>query len=509
MDDSRRMILGFTLIFLVMLLFQFYSASNKKKIVTEEQTEKIESEEKIETVKEDKLPELLTGKHSVEKEDSTQNIKISTKLMDVYLSSRGGVIDSVYLKDYKVMLFSPDRSQALLSTSIITARTPVSTLPIPFKVKVEDENLDKKVVFSYMLDSILLLKTYIFKDSTYLVFLECSPKSEYLYNISVFDTGEEFSREAYYSGTVYSAGSKPYTIKKGDLFKGSDEDISGVIEWVGYKTKYFFVGLIPEDYLEEFTLKKSPNAPVLAIRAEYNARIFFGPLKYSLLASIKKGMENAISFGWPVIRPIAKFIYHFMQFLHLYVNNYGLVIILFVICLVFVLYPLTMHQTKSMGKMKELQGPMQEIKKKFKNDPARMNQEMMKLYREKGFNPFSSCLPMFLQMPIFFALFQVLNSSIELKGAPFIFWLKDLSIRDPYYILPVLTGISMFFQQRIMSPASQDDQQKMMSYMMPIFITFIFLTLPSGLTLYFFTYNTLMLVVQSFIQKRAKEVQNG
>jgi YidC/Oxa1 family membrane protein insertase len=162
-----------------------------------------------------------------------------------------------------------------------------------------------------------------------------------------------------------------------------------------------------------------------------------------------------------------------------------------------------------MGKMKELQGPMQEIKKKFKNDPARMNQEMMKLYRETGFNPFSSCLPMFLQMPIFFALFQVLNSSIELKGAPFIFWLKDLSVRDPYYILPILTGISMFFQQRIMSPATQDEQQKMMSYMMPIFITFIFLTLPSGLTLYFFTYNILMLFVQTIIQKRAKEVQNG
>ncbi len=509
MDDSRRMILGFTLIFLVMLLFQFYTASNKKKVVPEEPIEKIEAEEKIEKVEENKLPELLTGKDKIVAEDSTKNIKISTKLMDVYLSSRGGVIDSIYLKDYKVMLFSPDRSQALLSTSIITAKTPVSTLPIPFDVKVEDENSDKKVIFSYMLDSVLLSKTYLFKDSTYLVFLECSPESEYLYNISVFDTGEEFSRESYYSGTVYSAGNKPYNIKKGDLFKGSDEDVSGVIEWVGYKTKYFFGGVIPEDYLDEFTLKKSPNAPVVSVRAEYNTRIYFGPLKYPVLASTKKGMENAISFGWPIIRPIAKFIYHFMQFLHRYVKNYGVVIILFVICLVLVLYPLTMHQTKSMGKMKELQPKMQEIRKKFKDDSARMNQEMMKLYRETGFNPFSSCLPMFLQMPIFFSLFQVLNSSIELKGAPFIFWLKDLSIKDPYYILPILTGISMFFQQRIMSPANQDPQQKMMSYMMPIFITFIFLTLPSGLNLYFLTYNILMLVVQTSIQKRAKEVQYG
>jgi YidC/Oxa1 family membrane protein insertase len=135
-----------------------------------------------------------------------------------------------------------------------------------------------------------------------------------------------------------------------------------------------------------------------------------------------------------------------------------------------------------------------------------MNQETMKLYRETGFNPFSSCLPMFLQMPIFFALFQVLNGSIELKGASFILWINDLSQKDPYYILPILTGISMFLQQRIMSPANQDDQQKIMSYLMPFFITFIFLTLPSGLTLYFFTYNILMLGVHTITQKRTKEV---
>jgi len=509
MDDTRRMILGFALIFIFMLLFQFYSTSNKKNLEPETtseqvQEEKIQPEKIVPEEEKDELPGLFSEEAKTEKE-SAETIKISTKLMDAYLSSMGGVIDSVYLKDYGVMFFALDRSQPLLSTSIITSTKTVSTKPINFKVKVEDDYSEKRVIFSYMLDSVLVSKTYMFSDSSYIVYIECSPKSEYMYEISSFDTGEEFSRESFYSGVVYYAGKKAYTIKKGDLFKGSDEDMSGVIEWVGYKTKYFFGGVVPEEYLDEFTLRKSPDSPVVAIKDNYNTAMYFGPLKFSVLASVKEGFEDAIYFGWTLLRPVAKFIYHFMQFLHRYVDNYGLVIILFVVCLVLVLSPLTMHQTKSMSKMKELQPKMQEIKKKYKDDPQRINQETMKMYRETGFNPFSSCLPMFLQMPIFFSLFQVLNSSIELKGAPFIFWIQDLSVKDPYYILPVLTGISMFLQQRIMSPANQDDQQKIMSYMMPIFITFIFLTLPSGLTLYFFTYNILMLIVQNIIKKRTKE----
>ncbi len=509
MDDSRRMILGFVLIFLFMLLFQFFTASNKKNVQGEETTEEIKVEDTVkeeEKEAEENLSELLVKKDKTEKEDSTSPIKVSTKLMDVYLSSRGGVIDSIYLKDYKVTFFAIDRSEPLLSTSIIASKKPVSTQPILFAAKIEDENLEKKVTFSYMLDSVLVSKTYTFTDSSYVIHLKCSPQAEYLYEIGVFDTGEEFSRESYYSGAVYFAGGKSYTIKKGDLFKGSDEDISGAISWVGYKTKYFFSGVVPEDYLEEFTLNKSPDQPLVSVRSEYETKLYFGPLKFSVLTSVKEGMENAIYFGWPIIRPIAKFIYNFIVFLHKYINNYGMVIIVFVFCLVLILSPLTLHQTKSMSKMKELQPKMQEIRKKFKDNPQRMNQETMKLYRETGFNPFSSCLPMFLQMPIFFALFQVLNGSIELKGAPFILWIQDLSQKDPYYILPILTGISMFFQQKVMGPAQQDDQQKIMSFMMPAFITFIFLTLPSGLTLYFFTYNILMLGVHTITQKRTKEV---
>jgi YidC/Oxa1 family membrane protein insertase len=518
MDDTKRMLVGFVVIMLFLMIFQYYFAPKQKNAEPEVTTEQVAKEQaqqeenqrleikpdEIVTEKDESLSELLSGKEK-EEETSAETVKISTNFMDAYLSTRGGVIDSVYLKNYGVMFFALDRSEPLLSTSIITSKRTVSTRPINFNVKVEDGDSEKRVIFSYMLDTVSVTKIYTFYDSSYIVDLECLPKSEYMYEITTFDTGEEFSREAHYSGVVYSAGGKSYTINKGDLFKGENEDVSGAIEWIGYKTKYFFGGVVSKEYLDEFTMLKSPDAPVISIQDEYNTSIYFGPLKFSVLASVKEGFEDAIYFGWPILRPVAKFIYHFMQFLHRYVDNYGLVIILFVVCLVLILSPLTLHQTKSMSKMKELQPRMQEIKKKYKDDPQRINQETMKMYRETGFNPFSSCLPMFLQMPIFFSLFQVLNSSIELKGAPFILWIQDLSVKDPYYILPVLTGISMFLQQKIMAPANQDDQQKIMSYMMPAFITFIFLTLPSGLTLYFFTYNILMLIVQNIIKKRAKE----
>ncbi|MEJ2307149.1 MAG: membrane protein insertase YidC, partial [candidate division WOR-3 bacterium] len=287
MEDSRRMILGFLLIFIIMLLFQFYAGSRNKNAEPEETTEQITTEDTLEKeiIKE---KENLTGlfaekekNEEKEEEDSAEVFKVSTKSMDVYLSSKGGVIDSVYLKDYKVTFFAIDRNEPLLSTSIITSRKTVSTEPIDFKARVEDKNSEKRVIFSYMLDSVEMKKIYTFPDSSYLINVECSPQAEYLYDIGVFDTGEEFSRESYYSGAVYYAGGKSYTVKKGDLFKGSNEDVSGAIQWVGYKTKYFLSGVVPEDYLEDFILEKSPDQPRVSVRAESYARLYFGPLKFS------------------------------------------------------------------------------------------------------------------------------------------------------------------------------------------------------------------------------------
>ena len=151
-----------------------------------------------------------------------------------------------------------------------------------------------------------------------------------------------------------------------------------------------------------------------------------------------------------------------------------------------------------MRKMQMIQPELKELQKKYKKDPEKLNAETMKLYKKYNVNPFTGCLPMFIQMPIFFALYQILRTTIALRGAPFIFWIIDLSAKDPYYILPIVTGISMFFSQRL---TATDNQQKMLTYTLPIIMTVFFLNFPSGVVLYWLTYNILSLGQQYLIKR--------
>jgi len=516
MEDSRRLILGFILIFLIMIIFQFYSISRRKEIqepaqdITEQEEQKEEKPEVSTDTRrqisgqEKRLEEIFAVRDTTDEQKMHRKdiIVVETNLIIAYLSPIGGTIDSIYLKEYEVKFSPLSKAYKLLSTEMLKGNTRFPTDMIPFNAQIEEIKGEKRLIFSYLIDTLEINKTYFFRDDSYLVELMCFPRLEYLHKISSFYTGEEFPREAQYSGVVYSAGRKPANEKKGNLFKGEDREISGTIDWVGYKTKYFFSGLVPDDYFTEFTLNKSPDNPSISVRAEPFSRFYFGPLKYNVLASVKKGLEDAIYFGWGFIRPISKLIYHLLVFLHRYILNYGVVIIIFAILMILVLSPITMTSFRSMSKMQNIQPKMQELREKYKKDPQRLNKEMMVLYREYGINPFSSCLPMFLQFPIFFALYSVLMGSIELKGAHFILWIQDLSMKDQYYVLPILMGVSMFLQQRFFSPQQKSDQQRMLSFLMPIIITFVFLSFPSGLALYWLTYNILMIFVQQYIRKQ-------
>ena len=228
--------------------------------------------------------------------------------------------------------------------------------------------------------------------------------------------------------------------------------------------------------------------------------IYLGPKDHQFLEKHPYEFKKVIDYGF--FDFIGKGLFWLLTFFYKMIKNYGLAIILLTIVIKLLMHPLTQKGFKSMKEMQKINPLLQELKEKFKGDPQRLQKETMLLYKKHKVNPVGGCLPLILQMPIFFALFAVLNNSIELRQAPFMLWITDLSIKDPYFVLPVIMGISMFIQQKI-SPTTMDPKQAKMMLIMPIFLTFVFANFPAGLVLYWLMNNILTIVHQSLINKTA------
>lgn len=225
---------------------------------------------------------------------------------------------------------------------------------------------------------------------------------------------------------------------------------------------------------------------------EYTA--FAGPKSYRLLDSVDPQLAKVVNFGF--FQTIAKMIFRVLEFIFSLVGNWGWAIILLTILVRILVLPFNLMSYKSMKGMAKIQPEMKVLREKYKNDPTKLNQEMLRLMKEAKANPLGGCLPMLIQIPIFFALYQVLGQSIELYKAPFIFWIHDLSYRDPFFVLPVLMGVTLYLQQKITPSTMEPAQQKVMAFL-PVIFSLFMLTLPSGLTLYIFV-SGLFAVVQQY-----------
>jgi len=224
---------------------------------------------------------------------------------------------------------------------------------------------------------------------------------------------------------------------------------------------------------------------------------YVGPKEWRTFEKIHPDLVNNIEFGWFTF--LSKPFFKVMLWIHDYIGNWGWAIILFTLLVKLILFPLSYKGMMSMNKMRDLAPKMKELKEKYGKDPAKMNQQTMQLYKKHGANPMGGCLPMLLQIPVFFALYRVLLNADELQGAPWIGWIVDLSDKDPFYILPILMGVSMFFQQKITPNTMTDPMQKKIFQWFPVIMTFFFLTFPAGLVLYWLTNNLLSIAQQYFI----------
>lgn len=307
------------------------------------------------------------------------------------------------------------------------------------------------------------------------------------------------------------------------------EEQSGDARWVAVRNKYFMAALIPEgrtagfyldgnrergnvyeNYLASLKMEVPADSKVVNDRFS----LYLGPIDYNIVKAQNADLEKIMDFGWDwLTRPFAEFIIlPAFTWMNAFISNYGLIIIIFAFLIKLVTYPLSTASTKSMKKMAALQPMMQELQEKYKDNPAKLQSELGRIYKEAGVNPLGGCLPVVLQMPLLFAMFYVFRSSIQLRQHGFL-WVKDLSVPDsildlgftiPMYgshiaLLPILMGVTVFLQQKITPTAQTNDQMKIMLYMFPAMMLLFFNNMPSGLALYYLMFNVFSVAQQFYI----------
>ncbi len=285
------------------------------------------------------------------------------------------------------------------------------------------------------------------------------------------------------------------------------------VDWIAYDNNYFAVLFIaPPQKISASFLKEDVNqTSYYFLSLDLPEKVYIGPKDIDRLTELGHEAKKLIRFG--LFGWIAEIMLRAIKYFHESIPNWGFCIIILTFIIKILFFPLTYSSTKSMAKMQELQPKMKAIRakyKKAKQDIAqrrKMNEEIMKLYKEHGVNPAGGCLPILIQLPIFWGFFQMLRTSIEFRHSPFIFWIKDLSIKDPYYVTPILMGITQYINQK-MTPTSADPTQQRMMMIMPAVMVLFFMNFSSGLVLYWLTNNVLQ-IGQQYIMNRLRKKQKS
>ncbi len=462
-------------------------------------------------------------------------VRIETPLFRAELTNIGGGVKTWELKNYRKsvgkdsepvnLVEMPGRASTLSTRLIYDSSVETADLRSKVSSLVLSEKDEKEVVLrGISAGGLSVEKRYLFKGSDYLVKTELRITNTGASTFNGFvdtvlvrgmkkDAKKKSSRASYHKGGIVSIGE--HILRHKD--KEPSETRTAKINWIGIEDKYFLSALIPltdipvnwtlappaftgtHEVVEagtRFALRLAPGETAL-----YSYNTFMGPKKYDLLEREKSGLEQSVEFGFFAF--MARPLLRVLNFFQSYVGNYGIAIIILTVVIKIIFYPLTHHGLKSMQGMKKVQPQLAAIKERYKDDKARLNKEIMALYKKYKINPVGGCLPMFLQIPVFIALYEVLYACIELRHAPFILWIRDLSAQDPYYITPLIMGGTMFLQQK-MTPTSVDPTQAKVMLFMPVIFTVMFLKFPSGLVVYWLVNNLLSIAQQYYINRTDK-----
>ncbi len=471
-----------------------------------------------------------------------RDITIDTALYSAVLSESGGGFKSFKLKDYRKELAADSEPVELVNTEL------ASELPLFFSWGVEPERArvallaadqqtvttpeegDASLTMRGSLPSGLeITRTMHFSDQDYRIQMQIEVRNNSTQSLQ----GAPFLRmvnkpisenvSRVFHGPAAFVDGKLQELTPKDLAE-AEQTLQGNISWAAYEATYFMCGIIPAqpegvrlrlsaDQDEKVSTILSGANDIIAPQESrsYEYTIYFGPKKFDTLKSVGHHLEKIVDFGWFDV--MAKPTLHMLNFFYKYVQNYGFAIILVTIIIKLIFWPISHKGMKSMKTMQKIQPKMTKLREKYKEDQPRLNEEMMKLYKTYKINPLGGCLPMVLQIPVFFALYKVLLQTIELRHAPFMLWITDLSAPDRLFIgfniphlggLPVLTllmGGSMFLQQK-MTPTTGDPTQAKMMLFLPVIFTFMFINFASGLVLYWFLNNLLSMLQQYIINRQ-------
>ena len=463
------------------------------------------------------------------------SIILENEKIRISFSNRGAVINSVILKDYylqdkvtNVDLVREDSNLMEIDYADLTGNQ-LSGVPQMYEWDKPDKS---SISFTGTGGFGTIRKTFKLKDE-YQMEMDLSVSSnqdqfDYVFNFDdgIADTERYLKRKKQNYQLIFEVDNKIERLTLQKLSK--NQEVNGKIDWAAIRSKFFVIGIMKDELSSLFHVfaynnNDSPafrmygRSPKPVLESQYE--MYLGPVLSGNMDAMGNGFGsayyagNGIFFGQGFIKPISRFFsWVFTQF-HKVIPNFGLCLIVFSILIKIILYPLTHKSFESSTKMQKIQPHITALREQYKSDPQKMNQEMQKIYKEHGVSPLGGCLPMLFQMPVFFALYPVIRYSIDLRQAGFL-WLKDLSEPDPYLILPILMAIFMFLQQYMMQPKksvlaemgekqlAQMQSQKMMMYVMPLMMFFLFKSFPSGLVLYWTVFNIMSMFQQRTIRRK-------
>ena len=490
-------------------------------------------------------------------------VKIKTDVIALEIDMQGGTVTNLDLLNYPiekantvvnslrkligmevpeansapVRLFNNDPENIFIAQSGLIAEGGSTTAPNHYTVFKSDQD-------SYVLQpgedslqvpltwadksGLVITKLFTFKRGAYEIILDQNVKN----NSGKVWSGRQYSQllrtpdttskgnmltggmRAYNGGVIYTEKNKYQKISFDDM---ADETLDVVSKggWTAMIQHYFASAWIPPaDQENHFYTKElkdgryvigtySPSVSIEANSAvNFTSQLFAGPKIQPMMEKVATGLELTVDYS--VLTFIGKPIYWLLNKIHSFIGNWGVAIMGVTFCIKLLFFPLSQASFKSMAKMRKVQPRLKELQERYADDRPRFNNEMMGLYKKEKVNPLGGCLPILVQIPVFMALYWVLSETIEFRQAPFMLWIQDLSIQDPFYILPIIMGISMKIQQSL-NPAPIDPIQAKVMKMFPIVFTVFFLFFPAGLVLYWVINNTLSIIQQTYITKQIEK----